>query len=119
TVALFVCVALANELRDRVRDPEFRQTGGVLLQLYLVLQSVVLVLPFGVLLPGYTAPVTFLPHRLTTISAVLICALLGLMRPRKWHFAAYALTAAMFFTLLYRDTGIVNDMEQQSDKLVA
>jgi hypothetical protein len=33
--------------------------------------------------------------------------------------AAYAAAAAMFFCLLYRDTGIVNDMEKQSEKLVA
>jgi hypothetical protein len=118
-IVLFVLVALATELRRRAKDPEFRQPGSVLLQLYLVLQALVLVVPSGVVLPGYKAPITFLPHRLTTLSAVLICALVGLIRPRRWHFVAYAAAAAMFFSLLYRDTGIVNDMEKQSDTLVA
>jgi len=41
------------------------------------------------------------------------------MRPRKWHFLAYGTVAALFFSLLYRDTGIINNMEEQSEKLVA
>jgi hypothetical protein len=118
-VFLFVVVALTREVWTRRADPVFRQTGGTLLQLYLIVQALVLVLPFGVLLPGYKAPLTFLPHRLTTISAVIICGLLALMRPRKWHTAAYAAAAFIFFSLLYRDTGIVNDMEEQSERLVA
>jgi hypothetical protein len=117
--ALFIVIALANELRSRAKDPAFRESGSILLQLYIVLQCLVLVVPVGVVLPRYKAPITYLPHRLTTISAVLICALLGLIRPRKWHLFAYGAAAAMFFSLLYRDTGIVNDMEEQSDRLVA
>ncbi|MCU1242111.1 MAG: hypothetical protein JWO71_2837 [Candidatus Acidoferrum typicum] len=118
-IFLFVLVALASEVRRRRTDPEFLKTGGILLQLYLILQCLVLVLPFGVYLPGYSAPLTFLPQRLTTLSAVLICGLLGLIRPRKWHSLAYAAAAVMFFSLLYRDTGIINNMEEQSDRLVA
>jgi len=41
------------------------------------------------------------------------------MRPRKWHFVAYGAVAALFFALLYRDTGIINSMEAQSERLVA
>ena len=98
---------------------DFRETVSILLQLYVVLQCLVLVLPYGVLLPEYSAPLSFLPHRLTTLSAVIFCALLGVMRPRKWHLIAYAAAAMMFFSLLYRDTGIINNMEEQSEKLVA
>jgi hypothetical protein len=68
---------------------------------------------------------TFLAWRLNeffapraTLGAVLICGLLGRMRPRKWHSLAYA-AAVMFFSLLYRDTGIINNIEEQSDRLVA
>src|SRR6266404_1237019 len=82
---LFVLFALATELWRRRNDPEFLKTGAILLQLYLILQCLMLVLPFGVLLPGYSAPLTFLPHRLTTLSAVLVAGLLGLSRPRKWQ----------------------------------
>ena len=118
-IFLFILLVVARELWGRLNDQEFRETGGILLQLYLILQCLVLVLPFGLFLPGYSAPLTFLPHRLTTLSAVLICGLLGLARPRKWHSFVYAAAALAFFSLLYRDTGIVNNMEEQSDRLVA
>ncbi len=118
-IFLFVLLVLASELWRRRNDQEFRETGSILLQLYLILQCSLIVLPFGVLLPAYSAPITFLPHRLTTLSAVLICGLLGLMRPRKWQAFAYAAAAVVFFSFLYRDTGIVNNMEEQTDRLVA
>jgi hypothetical protein len=115
----FVFLALAREIAKRRNDPEITGTGGVLLQLYLILQSLLFVMPEGVLVPGYKAPLTYLPHRLTTLSAVIICSLLGLIRPRKWHLLAYGTVAALFFLLLYRDTGIINSMEEQSERLVA
>jgi len=118
-LTIFVLFALSKDLRSQWNDTEFRQTGGTVLQLYLILQFLVFFLPFGVLLPGYKAPITYFPHRLTTLSAVLICMLIGLVRPRKWHLWGYALAAIMFFSFLYRDTGIVNEMEAQCDKLVA
>jgi hypothetical protein len=115
----FVFLVLTREIAKRRNDPEIRGTGCVLLQLYLILQSLLFVMPEGVLVPGYKAPLTYLPHRLTTLSAVIICSLLGLMRPRKWHLLAYGSVAALFFLLLYRDTGIINGMEEQSERLVA
>ena len=60
-----------------------------------------------------------LPHRLTTLSAILICSLLALIRPRRWHLAASTVAALLFFSLLYRDTGIINDMEEQSERLLS
>lgn len=119
TIFLFVVAALANEVWRRRNEPQLRETGGMLLQLYLILQSLLFVLPEGVLLPGYSAPLTYLPQRLTTISAAIICGLLGLIRPRKWHLVACATPALLFFFLLYRDTGIINDMEDQTERLVA
>ena len=118
-IILFVLVALASELWRRRNDHEFRETGSILLQLYLILQCLVLVMPFAVVLPGYKAPLSFLPQRLTTLSATLICSLLALIRPRRWHLVAYTLAAVLFFSLLYRDTGIINNMEEQSERLLA
>jgi hypothetical protein len=115
----FVLLALAKEVATRRNDPDLRGTGGILLQLYLILQFLLLVLPEGVLVPGYKAPLTYLPHRLTTLSAVIICGLLGLMRPRRWQLFVYGTVAILFFSLLYRDTGIINNMEDQTERLVA
>lgn len=118
-ISLLVVGILLREAWKRQQDPSFKETAGLLLQLYIVLQCLVLVLPYGVLLPEFRAPLSFLPHRLTTLSAVLVCALLGLLRPHKWHLAAYSAAAVLFFALLYRDTGIINQMEAQSERLVA
>jgi hypothetical protein len=118
-VFLFIAFALTNEFWKRRNDPEIRETGGMLLQLYLILQALLFLLPGGVLLPGYNAPLTYLPDRLTTLSAVIICGLLGLIKPRSWHVVAWATPAVPFFFLLYRDTGIIDDMENQTERLVA
>jgi hypothetical protein len=118
-IFLFIVFALANDVWRRRNDSELRGTVGILLQLYLILQALLFLLPGGVLLPGYNAPLTYLPERLTTLSAVIICGLLGLIKPRAWHVVACATPAVLFFFLLYRDTGIINDMENQSERLVA
>jgi hypothetical protein len=117
-IFLLIVLALANEVWRRRKDPETRETECMLLQLYLILQSLLFVLPDGVLLPGYNAPLTYLPQRLTTLSAVIICVLLGLLKPRKWHVVACVAPAVLFFFLLYRDTGIINNMENQSERLI-
>jgi len=118
-ISALVVATLVHEAVKRRQDQGFRETALVLVQLYLVLQCLVLVLPYGILLPEFRAPLSFLPHRLTTLSAVLICALLGLVRPRKWHLAVFTVAAVPFFALLYRDTGIINNMEAQSERLIA
>ena len=41
------------------------------------------------------------------------------MRPSRWHLAATAAIAAMFFMFLYRDTAVANRMEDQIVKLVS
>ena len=118
-ICLFILVVLVSEFWRRRNDHEFRDTGSILLQLYVTLQCLVFVMPFGVVLPGYRAPLSFLPHRLTALSVILICGLLALIRPRRWHLAGYTVAAALFFSLLYRDTGIMNNMEEQSERLLS
>ena len=115
-VALF---ALASEVRHRRNDPDFRKTGSILLQLYILLQCSILAMPFGVFLPGYKAPISYLPNRISTVVAALFCGLLALIRPRRWQLFAYGAAAVLFFSLLYRDTGIINEMEEQSERLVS
>ncbi len=40
-------------------------------------------------------------------------------QPRKWHTAGFAVIAAVFFVFLYQDTGMLNRMEAQIERLVA
>ena len=69
--------------------------------------------------PPPTATLALLTERLTSVSAVLACCLLGAMQPRKWHLAGFAAIAVVFFSFLYQDTATVNRMEQQVVRLVS
>jgi hypothetical protein len=58
-----------------------------------------------------------LTERLSLITAVMACCLLGTASPKTWHLAAGAATAAIFFFFLYQDTGTLDRMERQSSRL--
>jgi len=79
----------------------------------------VAVLPKTIWFPQYTAAVSSINSRLTTVTAILGVAVLVSIQPRKWIFGGLAIFAAVFFTLQYRDTAILNDMEQQVESLVS
>jgi len=55
--------------------------------------------------------------RLTLVSAIFIFCWLGTLRPRKWHFFALAMCAAVYFTMVYRDTRLVGRMEENAEKI--
>ena len=60
-----------------------------------------------------------LGSRLTTISAIFGLGVLGLLKPRKWHLAGFAVGAVVFFAFLYRDTGWINRLEANAEQLVS
>jgi hypothetical protein len=55
----------------------------------------------------------FLTERLTSVSAVFLCCLLGVMKPQKWHLVGFATIAVLFFSFLYNDTAAINRTEAQ------
>ena len=59
-----------------------------------------------------------LGSRLTTISAILGLCILASLKPRKWHLAGFGLAAVSFFAFLYQDTGWLNQLEVNAEKLV-
>ena len=60
-----------------------------------------------------------LGSRLTTISAIFGLCFLGLLKPRKWQFAGFGVCGLVFFTFLYRDTGWLNQLEANGERLVS
>src|SRR5882724_12756872 len=60
-----------------------------------------------------------LGSRLTTISAIFGLCVLGLLRPRKWHLAAFSACAILFLAFLYQDTGWINRLEANTEQLVS
>jgi len=115
----FALLAIAIDVIRRRRENRYGAYYSIPLQLYLLAALSVQVLPGGIHFPPPTATLALLTERLTSVSAALICCLLGAMQPRKWHFAATAAIAAVFFVFLYQDTGRVNRMERQIVQLVS
>jgi hypothetical protein len=121
----FVVISLAVDLIRRWRERGLDRNLGrdlgrdfsIPLQLYIVAALAVPLLPRGVHF-AHNAPIALLTDRLTSISAVLICCLLGAMRPSRWHLAASAAIAIVFFTFVYQDTARANRMEAQAERLV-
>ncbi|MGD0957005.1 MAG: hypothetical protein ABR953_09255 [Candidatus Acidiferrales bacterium] len=119
-VALIV-FAIMSPLVDIVR--RWRDAGSLAaysipLQFYLLAAISIPLLPRGIHLSPHLAPIALLTERLTSVSAVLFCCLLGAMRPSKWHLLESAAIAAVFFAFLYRDTAVVSRMEAQAERLV-
>ncbi len=88
------------------------------LQLYVIVCLAVILLPDGIRFPQQPSALALLTERLTSVSAALLCCLLGALQPRKWHLLACGAIAAIFFAFLYQDTGTINRMETQVEQLV-
>lgn len=117
---LFAVTALVWDVVGRLRQDESCTLAdyAVPFELYLLACAAVLLLPRGAHVPGHIGAVALLTDRLTSVSVVLILCLLGAMRPHKWHLAAAAALAAVFFSFVYQDTGRINRMEDEVARLV-
>ena len=60
-----------------------------------------------------------LDSRLTTISAIFGLSFLALLKPRREHLAGFGACALFFFAFLYQDTGRVNRLEANAERLVS
>lgn len=115
---IFILCALAAAFFGRSWG-ELSWAGlAIPLQLYVIVGLAVILLPDGIRFPHQPSALALLTERLTSVSAVLLCCLLGAVQPRKWHLLACGAIAAVFFTFLYQDTGTINRMEAQVEQLV-
>jgi hypothetical protein len=115
---IFVAVAIAVDVIARQRERNFWRAYLIPLELYVIAEIAVFLLPDGVRVPNQPAALALITERLTSISAVLICCVLGAMLPRKWHLIVLAGIAVVFFAFLYQDTALINRMEAQVATLV-
>ncbi len=117
-VLAFCAFALLADFLGARREGNFWNRYGVVLQLYALAEIGVFLLPDGIHFPQFTAALALIIPRLTLLSAILLCCVLGVMRPRLWHLAAGAALTAIFFSLLYQDTRTINRMESQTERLI-
>lgn len=117
-VGVLAAIALGFDFFSRWRDNRGFAGYGVPFQFYLILIFAAGLLPEGMRFPNQPVALAILTERLSSVTAVALCALLGLMIPRKWHLIGLAAIAAVFFLFLYQDTGKMDRMEAQLEKLV-
>jgi hypothetical protein len=101
--------------RDRASWKAFALPG----ELYLVAFCAAALLPENIRLSLYDGWIGLLGSRLTTILAIFGLFFLGYLRPRKWHLAGFTVCAIVFFAFLYQDTGWLNRLEENAERLVA
>ena len=115
----FICaIALAQDVLRAQSLRNWLLLCAIPLELYLLVEAGVQLLPDAIYLPQYAAPVGVLTERLTSISAVLLCCLLGTIPPRRWQLFAFSAVAIVFFVFLYQDTGRLDRMEERVEALV-
>lgn len=109
---------LAADVIRRVRTRAPLNVYWISLQLYVVIEFAVGMLPSGVTIANGVAAIAILTERLTSVSAILACCLLGAMLPTRWHLVITAAIASVFFAFVYQDTAVINKIEVQAEQLV-
>jgi len=99
-----------KQLAERIRTP---------LELWTILLIAAPLVPGAIWLPEYTAAVSAINSRITSLTAIVGLCILGAVTPRKWIFGGLSAIAVAFFALQYQDTAILNRMEQRAETLVA
>src|SRR5262249_49910499 len=115
---VFGAVCFVRDAMRRRSESGYFEKAGLVLQLYVIVQIAVFVVPDTLFLPMFLAPLGWIVERLTLIAAVLGCALLATMEPRRWQATGFAIIAAAFFFLTYRETQTLNRMEASAERLV-
>lgn len=118
----FLAFAIGSIAVDIVRhrgERGFWRPYNISAQLYALAIFSAWLLPGAVSFSKASAPIALLTERVTSVSAALVCCLLGAMRPSKWHLAGFAALGAVFFSFAYQDTAKFSRMEQQIVRLVS
>ena len=116
---LFVTACLLYDVAKRRNEEGYWSRWRLPLELYIVVELGVLLLPDIVYLSIYASPIFLLLQRLGLVSAILMVALLGTLRKRAWHVVGFGLFACVFFFFLYQDTARINSMETRAEQLVS
>jgi len=88
-------------------------------QLCVVCAAALVLLPGGVLLPGFRSGLDYIAERMSLAGAVLFCALVASVRLPKPLVGAMAAIAVVFFGLSYTDERALNTVETQMERVVA
>jgi hypothetical protein len=93
----------------------FWRERRVPLELYLVSFVAVVLMPENLHFDESAGWIGEIGTRLTLVVAIFGLCWLASLPARRWHFAAYAVVALVFFTFIYRDTAFLNRMEASAE----
>ena len=96
-----------------------RTVRDVRFQLCALSAASLVLLPGGVLLPGFRSGLDYIAERMSLAGAVLFCALMASVRLPRPLVGAMAAIALMFFGLSYIDQRALNQVETQMEQVVA
>jgi len=111
-----ICFAY-GALRDSKGSPD-RWAFRAPLELWAVLLFTAAMIPEVMWFSNQPMPFALAISRLTSVTAVLGLCVLGSVKPRLWHLFGLAACACIFFAWSYQDTGTLNDMERQVERMV-
>jgi hypothetical protein len=114
-----LALLLAAFIYDGIIGRRELESRAVLAEIYLMAFLTVLWLPDVIPLRGHVAPLSMITVRLTSVCAVLGCAWFAAIRPRAWQVAALSVAAAVFFGMIYQDTGTLSRAEDIAVRLVS
>jgi hypothetical protein len=117
-LALFAIISISRDLIGHGAEMVFPANSLILLQLYIVVEACILLLPDAIYTHQISVPLRAITPRTTSLSAVLLCGLIACATQRRWHFPALLGTSVIFFVLLYHDTGTLSSIEQEVEQLV-
>jgi hypothetical protein len=117
-VIALILMCLITAVLHRKSSPPNWTRFMIPMELYFLVELGVFLLPDGIRVKNNPAALALFTERITTISAVLICCALAALPPKKWHLAGWGVIACVFFGFIYQDTGQINRMEMQVEKLV-
>ena len=86
--------------------------------LWILLAAGTFLLPGGILFRGYTFGYYFISQRISALLAVVGIAILAAERPRPRVVLSFALVAALFFAMLYRDSRRLNTIQDEFHDIV-
>jgi hypothetical protein len=115
---LFGLICVAVDLYARRRDGSSWKPFELPFELYLATFCATVLLPENLRPSLSNGWIGLLGSRLTSISAILGLGVLGFLKPRRWHLAGFSACAAAFFVFFYQDTGWLNRLEANAEKLM-
>ena len=113
----FAILASALDFLPRRKEPIAWKERRLFPEFYAVAILLTSLLPENLRPDPNAGWIGLLVSRLTLISAIFAFAWLATLRPRAWHLAFLAACAAVFFTLVYRDTAIAERMEENAERI--